>query len=75
LGEELKALGLTPQRVRGGDDAHGWWEDFWLIPHERTRDLRLVRRYGQLAGLVIDGELSQLLWGDGLIDRETSVLL
>lgn len=75
LGDELRAWGLTPLRVRGGDDAQAWREDVWLIPHHRTRDLQLLRRYGQLAALIIEGGMGRLLWADGHLDQDDVALL
>ena len=75
LAEELYAWDVHPQRVRGGDDASGWWEDFWLIPHRPDRSVRLLQRYGQFAGLVITGSLGRLLWQDAVLDADASELM
>jgi hypothetical protein len=68
LEDELRSRGERPQRVRGGDSQAGWWEEGWLVGHEAARDAALLRRYGQLAGLVLGGGSARLLWSDGVCD-------
>ncbi len=65
LRHELAALHLPPLRVRGHDAARTWVEDGWLIPHQRARSLRLLRRYEQAAGYLVSPEGRRLLWQDG----------
>jgi hypothetical protein len=71
---ELRAYGLSPLPMSGGDASTGWHEDFWLISHVRQRDLHLLKRYGQLAGLVVDGCTGRLLWADGVLDDVPTTL-
>jgi hypothetical protein len=66
LGAELRARGLLPRRMRGGDPQAGWWEEGWLVGHEPARDAALLRRYGQVAGLILAGGSAWLLWCDGI---------
>ncbi len=68
LHAELCAHGERPRRIRGGDPQSGWWEEGWLVGHVRARDAALLRRYGQLAGLVIADGAASLLWQDGVCD-------
>ena len=68
LAAELQAHGERPQRIRGGDPQADWWEEGWLIGHDQARDSALLRRYGQLAGLLLSGGRARLLWRDGRCD-------
>jgi hypothetical protein len=68
LHAELCARGEHPRRMRGGDPQAGWWEEGWLVGHVPQRDAALLRRYGQLAGLVLAGGSARLLWHDGVLD-------
>jgi hypothetical protein len=68
LRDELQARGEHPRRMRGGDPQAGWWEEGWLVGHQPARDAALLRRYGQLAGLVLSGGAMALLWCDGVQD-------
>ena len=66
LRSELAALRLAPLRARGHDVARTWVEDGWLIPHERERSLRLLRRYEQAAGYIVSPAGRGLIWHDGV---------
>lgn len=66
LRSELAALRLAPLRARGHDEARTWVEDGWLIPHDRQRSLRLIRRYEQAAGYILSPAGRGLLWHDGV---------
>jgi hypothetical protein len=68
LEAELRARGESPRRIRGGDPQAGWWEEGWLVGHAPARDAALLRRYGQLAGLVLAAGSARLLWCDGVLD-------
>jgi hypothetical protein len=68
LHAELLARQELPRRIRGGDAQAGWWEEGWLVGHAPARDAALLRRYGQLAGLVITDGRARLLWCDGIGD-------
>jgi hypothetical protein len=66
LRAELAALRLAPLRARGHDVERTWVEDGWLIPHDRQRSLRLLRRYEQAAGYLVSSAGRRLLWQDGV---------
>jgi len=50
LAAALKAARLPRLRARSVAPDGTWCEDGWLIPSQLTRDRKLLRRFGQLAG-------------------------
>ena len=70
LRAELAAYELAPLRVRGRSPDGSWYEDGWLFAHDAERTRRLLRRWHQLAGYLLDRGGRSLLWtDDGTVER------
>jgi hypothetical protein len=68
LSRERRLRQLLPRRQRavvGAAADDSWRERMWLIPHQRTRTLGLLRCFGQYAALERAGGVWRLFWVTG----------
>lgn len=62
---ELTRHGLEPRRVRSRGP--GGSESGWMFPFDQRLCLDLLRRFGQVAGVIWDRGGRRLLWAEGLV--------
>jgi hypothetical protein len=63
--DELARHGLQPQRVRSRGP--GGIEIGWMFPFDQRLCLDLLKRFGQVAGVIWDRGGRRLLWAEGLV--------
>jgi hypothetical protein len=63
--DELKRHGLQPQRVRSRGP--GGCETGWMFPFDQHLCLDLLKRFGQVAGVIWDRGGRRLLWVEGMV--------